>query len=148
MGDLPREAKDRVRAMSLWLVGGILLAGVLVAMYAALIGFDRVDRAAVAAVAVTGDGRDLLVEYVGGAPRCGDPHHIDVEESAEAVVIVAHTVARHGARPGFVCADEPVPMFQTVRLRAPLDGRPVRDGAQGRDVVVHGGPAALLGGTS
>src|SRR4051812_33894437 len=105
MGDLSTEARDRVRAMSMYLVGSIVLVGVLVGLYAALIGFDRVQGAALAGVALTADEHDLVVEYVGGEPGCGDPHHIDVDETAEAVVISAHTVARHGTRAGFTCTE-------------------------------------------
>ncbi|WP_127125649.1 hypothetical protein [Georgenia sp. SYP-B2076] len=136
MGDLPVAAKTRVRAMTLWFVGSIVLVGVLVAIYAALIGFDRVTGASVEGVAVTGDGHDLVVEYIGGRPGCGDPDHIDVEESAHAVVISAYTVARHGTRAGFACPAEATPMLQTVRLRAPLGDREVRDGARDGSAVV------------
>ncbi|MPV36344.1 hypothetical protein [Georgenia subflava] len=146
MAELSGEARDRVRALGLWLVGGILLAGVLVGLYATLVGFDRVSPAAVDAVARTAEGRDLLVRYIGGSPGCGDPHRIDVTEDDETVVISAYTVAPHGTRAGFGCDDRGVVMLQTVRLGEPLGERQVRDGARDSAVVVHDSPAALLDG--
>ncbi|TRW46123.1 hypothetical protein [Georgenia yuyongxinii] len=142
---LSGEAKDRVRAMSLYLVGALVVVGVAVGAYALLVGFDRVSPAAVDAVARTGDPHDLVVQYVGGTPGCGDPERIDVDETTDDVVVTAFTVARHATRQGFGCGDVGVIMVQTVRLAAPLDGREVRDGARdGAAVVVHDSLADLL----
>ncbi|MFH5823680.1 hypothetical protein [Georgenia sp. AZ-5] len=145
MADLPAAARDRVRAMTLWLVAGIVLVLVGVGIYAVLVGFDRVRSAPVEAVAVA--GHDLVVRYVGGAPGCGDPHHLEVDEDDDAVVVSAFTVARHGTRWGFACARHDVRMYGTVRLAAPLGERPVRDGARpDTEVPVVGGVEELVGG--
>lgn len=129
MGGLTGESRDRVRAMSLWLVTGIVLAGVAVGLYALVVGFDRVRPAAVSRVAEASD-HDLVVEYVGGSPGCGDPHRVEVTETEEDVVVAAHVVVRHGTRLGASCDDERVPLLQTVRLATPLEGRTVRDASR------------------
>ena len=126
MGGLTGESRDRVRAMSLWLVTAIVLAGVAVGLYALVVGFDRVDPAPVSRVAEVAP-QDLLVEYVGGSPGCGDPHRVEVSETEDEVVLAAHVVVRHGTRLTASCDDEGVPMLQTVRLAAPLGDRVVRD---------------------
>jgi hypothetical protein len=135
MGELSGEARDRVRAMSLWLVTGIVLAGVAVGLYAVIVGFDRVEPAAVARVAPAAEQRDLIVEYVGGSPGCGDPHRVQVTESDDEVVVSATVVVRHGTRFNAACDDEGISMVQTVRLAAPLGGRFVRDASR-PDVTV------------
>jgi hypothetical protein len=135
MGRLTGEARDRVRAMSLWLVTGIVLAGVAVGLYAVVVGFDRMQPAAVARVAQGAEPRDLIVEYVGGSPGCGDPHRVEVTESEDEVVVAATVVVRHGTRFNAACDDEGVSMVQTVRLAEPLGGRSVRDASR-PDVTV------------
>ncbi|KAE8765532.1 hypothetical protein [Georgenia thermotolerans] len=131
MADLPRPARDRVRAMSLYLVCAVVLLGLLLALYAVFVGFDRLHAAPVTAVAVTADGRDLVVEYTGGAPGCGDPHDVTVRESDTAVEVRAVTVARRATRLGFACPSRAVPLLQTVRLAEPLGAREVRDRTRG-----------------
>ncbi|WP_448072551.1 hypothetical protein [Georgenia yuyongxinii] len=146
MGYLSGEARDRVRAMSLYLVGALVVAGTAVGVYAVLVGFDRVSPAAVDAVARTGDPHDLVVQYVGGSPGCGDPQRIEVDETADDVVVTAFTVARHATRQGFGCDDVGVLMLQTVRLADPLGVREVRDGARdGAAVVVRESVTDLVG---
>ncbi|MPV90333.1 hypothetical protein [Georgenia ruanii] len=144
MEELPRQARDRVRAMSLYLVCAVVILGLLLALYAVFVGFDRLHAAPVTAVAATGDGRDLVVEYTGGAPGCGDPHDVTVRESGRTVELRAVTVARRATRLGFACPSRAVPLLQTVRLAAPLDGREVRDRARGGAVVAVTDPADLL----
>jgi hypothetical protein len=123
------DARNRVRAMSLWLVTGIVLAGVAVGLYALLVGFDRIRPAAVTRVAATAE-RDLVVEYVGGSPGCGDPHRVDVSETDDDVVVTAKVAVRHGTRLGASCDDEGVAMIQSVRLAEPLGARVVRDASR------------------
>jgi hypothetical protein len=144
MEELSRQARDRVRAMSLYLVCAVVILGLLLALYAVFVGFDRVRAAPVTAVAVTGGGRDLVVEYTGGAPGCGDPHDVGVVETGHAVELTATTVARRATRIGFTCPSLEVPLLQTVRLAAPLDGRAVRDGARGGAVVAVTDVASLV----
>lgn len=131
--------------MALTFLGAIVLALVAVGAFALVVGIDLVRPAPVEAVAVTGDGRDLLVRYVGGLPGCGDPDGVDVAESGDTVVVSARTVARRATRLGFSCPEVAVPMFRTVRLGEPLGERTVRDGAGGEEVTVHDDVAALLG---
>lgn len=123
------EARDRVRAMSLWLVTAVVLVGVGVGLYAVLVGFDRVRPAPVTRVATTAD-RDLVVEYLGGSPGCGDPYRVDVRETGGEVVLSARVVLPHGTRMGMSCDDEGVPMIQSVRLAAPLADRTVKDASR------------------
>lgn len=147
MADLPRQSRDRVRAMSLYLVCAVVILGLLIALYAVFIGFDRLREAPVTAVAVTGDGRDLVVEYTGGAPGCADPHDVTVAETAEDVELRAVTVARRATRLGFACPSRAVPLLQTVRLAEPLGERGVRDGNRGGAVVPVTDLADLLTAT-
>lgn len=144
VGDLSAEGRTRVRALSLYLVGTIVLALTAVGGYALVVGFDRVRPAPVEAVAVVGE-RELLVRYLGGVPGCGDPHRVEVAEDADEVVVSAFTVARRATREGFSCPDVGVPMLQTVRLGEALGDRDVRDGARpGVDVEVVAGVEDLL----
>ncbi|UNX53722.1 hypothetical protein MF406_12085 [Georgenia sp. TF02-10] len=144
MGELPAEARDRVRAMALTLVGALVLFGVVVGLYALLVGFDRLEEAPVKAVARAGE-RELVVQYVGGTPGCGDPDGVTVDESDDAVVLTGRTVLRHATRwGGYACPAVEVPMLTTVRLADPLEGRPVRDGVREVEVTVHDDVAALV----
>lgn len=129
MEGLTGGSRDRVRAMSLWLVTAIVLAGVAVGLYALVVGFDKVEPAPLSRVAEVGP-RDVLVEYVGGSPGCGDPHRVEVSETDDEVVVAAYVVVRHGTRLTASCDDEGVPMLQTVRLGAPLGDRQVRDASR------------------
>jgi hypothetical protein len=145
MGRMSGDARDRVRAMSLWLVTGIVLAGVAVGLYAVLVGFDSIRPAAVTRVAATAE-RDLLVEYVGGSPGCGDPLRVDVSESDDEVVVAATVAVRHGTRLGASCDDQGIAMLQSVRLAQPLGDRSVRDASRpGVDVPVVDAVADLVG---
>lgn len=126
---LTGESRDRVQAMSLYLVTGIVLVGVAVGLYAVIVGFDRIRPAAVSRVAEAA-GRDLVVQYVGGSPGCGDPHRVEVSETEDEVVVAAYVVVRHGTRFDASCDDERVTMLQTVRLAAPLGNRAVRDASR------------------
>jgi hypothetical protein len=144
MERLSGDARNRVRAMSLWLVTAIILAGVAVGLFAMLVGFDRIVPAAVSRVAATTD-RDLVVEYVGGSPGCGDPHRVEVDESDDEVVVAAKVVVRHGTRLSAHCDDVGVPMIQSVRLAEPLGDRSVRDASRpGFDVPVADAVADLI----
>jgi len=145
MDGLTGESRDRVRAMSLWLVTGIVMVGVAVGLYAIIVGFDSVRPAAVSKVAEL-DDRDLLVQYVGGSPGCGDPNRVEVQETKDEVTVAASVVVRHGTRLSASCDDEGVPMLQTVRLAEPLGDRVVRDASRPElTVPVADAPTDLVG---
>ena len=84
----------------------------------------RFDRA------TAGQGTDLVVQYTaGGRADCAKLGRIDVVESADAVTVTVQL----GRLPAAQCGGEQ-PMIAasfetTVTLKAPLGGRPVRDGA-------------------
>ncbi|WP_043496805.1 hypothetical protein [Georgenia sp. SUBG003] len=145
MGGLTGESRDRVRAMSLWLVTGIVLAGVAVGLYALVVGFDSARPAPVSRVAEIGQ-HDLLVQYVGGSPGCGDPLQVKVDETEDEVLIAASVVVRRGTRLGASCDGENVTMLQTVRLAAPLGDRAVRDASRPELTVPVADEAADLVG--
>src|SRR5690606_18900135 len=120
--------RARVRAMAMWLTVGALCLGVFVLVYALLVGFDRERTAPVAAVA--GEGRTVVVRYLGGPPGCGDPGRIEVRESAAEVELTAYVVVREATRYDRQCPAEEVPMLTTVRLDEPVGDRLVRDAAR------------------
>ncbi|MFC7405876.1 hypothetical protein [Georgenia alba] len=142
MNGLPKEARDRVRVSAMWIVVSAVCLGVLLMLYALLVGFDRERQAPVEAVAA--DGNDLVVRYVGGVPGCGDPGRVEVSESDSEVELSAYVVVRHATRHDRMCAQMAVPLITTVRLAEPLGDRVVRDGMRpGAEVPVADGLADL-----
>jgi hypothetical protein len=75
------------------------------------------------------DGRSLTVHFTLGKPPCSVLGRVDTDEAAGAVTVTLMV----GRLPDAHCsAPQPLvasPLTVTVRLDSPLDGRPVRDGA-------------------
>lgn len=144
MAPLPDDIRTRLRATALTLTGALVLVGILLALWAVLVGFDVTRTAPVVAVAPVGE-QDLLVEYTGGSPGCGDPAGVEVAETSATVEVTAHVVIPFGTRWNFSCDDVGSTLLKTVRLDAPLGGRAVVD-ASGAPVAVREDAADLVGG--
>lgn len=139
------EYRDRVRAMGLWFVAAIVVVGAFVGIYALFVGFDRTVPARVEAVAPGETPADLVVRYTGGSPGCGDPGQVVATESAEEVVLTAHTVIVRGTRVNLSCDDQGIPLLATVRLASPLGERTVRDAYDDSEVEVLSDVGELVG---
>ncbi|WP_324649821.1 hypothetical protein [Georgenia sp. H159] len=123
MERLTGEARDRVRATSLWLVAAVTVAGVIIAIFGIVIGFAEVRVVPSAVVDVSPDGLELTVEYPHSS--CQFPAGVDVEEGADVVVITARVSERTPMR-GRSCRAEAVAVQETVVLETPLGERELR----------------------
>lgn len=123
MERLTGEARDRVRASSLWLVAAVTVVGVIVAIFGIFIGFAEVRAVPSSVVDVSPDGRELTVEYVHGS--CQFPAGVDVAERADVVVLTARVSERTPLR-GRNCTSEAIIVQETVELAAPLGDRELR----------------------
>lgn len=126
MERLSGEARDRVRASCLTLVGALTLVLVAAGLYRVLTGEAAPTVAPSEVVAVSADGRTATVEVeVGG---CEQLSGVDVEEDADAVVLTArvteHTPGEDGA-----CQDVLRTTRRTVELAEPLGDRALRTAA-------------------
>lgn len=142
---LRKEHRSRIRAFTLWLIGGvaILLAGVLT--YALAVGFAVPSTGAVHAVAPTDEGeRDLMVRAVIGTPGCEELVDVDAQEAGDEVALTVHTSIPHGTRWDFSCPDVATFVYATVRLDRPLGERTVIDDDSGSAVPVADSPADLV----
>jgi hypothetical protein len=78
------------------------------------------------------DGRSLTVHFTLGKPPCSVLGRVDTDEAADAVTVTLLV----GRLPDADCSGpQPLiasPWTVTVQLGSPLDGRPVRDGADER----------------
>lgn len=125
MERLEGEARDRVRAMSLWLVVAIVLLVVIVGLWAIFIGFPEVRPVPSTVAGVSPDGRELTVELSHGS--CEQPHEVTAEESSDAVIITAYVFERRPLR-GRDCTPIAAVARETVVLKEPLGDRELRDG--------------------
>lgn len=143
MERLAGEARDRVRAMGLWLITGLLLGGVLAALFATLVGFAEVGRTTISAAVPSEDGHRLTVHYLLESPGCERLHRVEVTETADTVELRVHTATRRPWRDP-ACATTGVTEQVDVILDAPLGDRTVRDGD--RDVPRDARPGRVSGG--
>ncbi len=123
MERLTGEARDRVRATSLTLIGLLVLVGVAVGLFAVFVGFAQVTAVPGTVVAVSADGREVTVEYVPGG--CQRPAGVAVEEGPDVVVLTARVSERVPLR-GRSCTAEATAARETVELSAPLGARELR----------------------
>ena len=134
---LRNEHRSRIRAFTLWMLGGIavVLAGVVT--YALAVGFAVPSTGAVQAVAPTDDSEhDLLVRAVVGAPGCEELVGVDVAESGDEVALTVRTSIPRGTRWDFSCPDVGTFVYDTVRLDRPLEERTVVDEEADAEVTV------------
>lgn len=141
VGGLQGEARDRVRAMGLWLVTALVLGGVLVALFAMFVGFAHVRPTAIHAVVPGADDRVLTIHYSAGSPGCDRLHRVDVVETDEVVELQVDLVTRIPMT-GRDCLAVDEEAQLDVVLEAPLAERTVRDGP--RQVPVREEPAERL----
>lgn len=120
MGRLTGEARDRVRASSLTLVGAIVLLALVLLLYGGLVGYDRTLTVPAAVVEVSEDGRALAVEL--SLDRCQHDLRVEVVEEPEVVVLTSRVTDR---RPYFRDCGEPAPVLEEVTLVDPLGTRAV-----------------------
>lgn len=136
-----------MRAMTLWLLGTVLLVVAGFITYYLAVGFDVREQSTVQAVTVMPNDRDLVVRSVAGSPGCGDPDGIEVNETAEQVEVLTWVVTPQGTRWDFECQDTATTVIDTVRLSAPLGERTVIDGAHpGAEVEIAGSLTELIDG--
>ncbi|WP_176554617.1 hypothetical protein [Georgenia sp. 311] len=123
MERLSGEARDRVRASSLTLVGVLTLVLVAAGIYAGLTGGQPVGVAPSEVLAVSADGRTATVAVeVGGCERL---QGVDVEAGADVVVLIARVVQDEPGTDG-ACEDVARLARRTVVLDEPLAGRALR----------------------
>ena len=127
VGGLEGEARDRVRAMGLWLVTALVLCGVLVALFAVFVGFAQIRPTTISGVVPGADGRELTIHYSAGSPGCDRLHRVEVTESDDDVELRVHLVTRTPLR-GHACLAIDEEGRLDVVLDAPLAERLVRDG--------------------
>ncbi|WP_299274787.1 hypothetical protein [uncultured Georgenia sp.] len=123
MERLEGEARDRVRAASLWLVVAVVLVFVAWGLWAVYAGSAEVTTVPSEVVAVSDDGRVVTVELVHGA--CQDPLGLAVDEGRGAVVLTARVVERTPPS-GSACPSRLVVSRVSVVLDEPLGDRALR----------------------
>jgi|SRR5690625_497493 len=120
MERLEGEARDRVRATSMWFVAGLVVLGVALGIWAIYVGFLQVVPVPSEVVSVAEDGRSVTVQFAHGS--CQEPAGVDVEETTDAVVLTARVSERNPLR-GRACTAEGGVARETVVLDQPLGER-------------------------
>jgi len=123
MEGLDGEVRDRVRAAALWLVAGLTVLGVLIALWAIHIGFLRTSIAPADVVAVSPDGRTITLEVVHGS--CQRLAGAEADEDVDVVVLTAYVTERTPLR-GRECTADAVVATETVVLDKPVGERELR----------------------
>lgn len=138
------DNRRRIRAFTLWLIGGVTLLAAGVLTYALVVGFAVPTTGTVQSVAPTqDDDRDLLVRAT--VVQCEELTGIEVDESRNEVTLTARATIPNGTQWDLSCPDVATAMFHTVRLSAPLGERTVVDSTRpDEDVPVLEDPADLL----
>lgn len=125
MGVLSGEARDRLRASTMWFVAGMLVVIVLLLSWGSFVGFTH--EVALPATGVAGEApQQLSVSY--SHDRCQQPDRVEVREGDEVVTLTAWVRER---RPWLTPDCEGVVTHrEQLRLQEPLGEREIRPGTR------------------
>lgn len=126
MERLEGEARDRVRAASLWLIAALVIVFVGWGLWSVYSGPSGVSVVPSEVVSVSGDGRTVTVELVHGS--CQEPAGVTVEEDEDVVLLTAR-VTEHTPPPGSACTSQAVVSRASVALADPVGERELRTAA-------------------